>query len=157
MGVHEQRKLPYYEVLGVSLEATNTEIVLSLKLHPDKPGGSNDRFQELSRAYSCLSNEDSRRKYDECGFDEDNINTTEVDQFVDAFFGETARAVDGRSPDWNMGKVENYVRIDLTEVPLHMRDIVRIGLKYMVSLDQDFENVVLLQHARVDILYLMAG
>ncbi|CAJ1332559.1 unnamed protein product, partial [Effrenium voratum] len=38
-----------------------------------------------------------------------------------------------------------------------MRDIVRIGLKYMVSLDQDFENVVLLQHARVDILYLMVG
>lgn len=34
--------------------------------------------------------------------------TTEVDQFVDAFFGETARAVDGRSPEWNMGKIENY-------------------------------------------------
>ena len=36
----------------------------------------------------------------------------QVDQFVDAFFGETARGVDGRSPDWNMGKVENYQRID---------------------------------------------
>ena len=35
-----------------------------------------------------------------------------MDQFVDAFFGETARGVDGRSPDWNMGKVENYQRID---------------------------------------------
>jgi hypothetical protein len=38
-----------------------------------------------------------------------------------------------------------------------MKDIVRIGLKYIVSLDHDFENVVLLQHARVDILYLMVG
>ena len=34
---------------------------------------------------------------------------------------------------------------------------MRIGLKYMVSLEHDFENVVLLQHARVDILYLMVG
>lgn len=27
---------------------------LSLKLHPDKPGGSNAKFQELSKAYKCL-------------------------------------------------------------------------------------------------------
>jgi len=160
--VHQHRKLPYYDVLGVRPDATTSEIIrayrrLSLKLHPDKVGGSSERFQELSRAYSCLSKEETRRKYDDCGFDEDNITTTEVDQFVDAFFGETARGVDGRSPDWNMGKVENYQRIDLSEIPLHMRDIVRIGLKYMVSLEHDFENVVLLQHARVDILYLMVG
>ena len=108
--VHESRQLPYYHVLGVPLDATQADVVrayrkLSLRLHPDKPGGSNERFQELSQAYKCLSNEDSRRRYDECGFDEDNINTTEVDQFVDAFFGEGARSVDGRSPDWNMGKV----------------------------------------------------
>ena len=32
-------------------------------------------------------------------------------------------------------KVENYVRIDLSEVPLHMRDIVRLGLRYIVSLE----------------------
>ncbi|CAK9038482.1 unnamed protein product [Durusdinium trenchii] len=56
-----------------------------------------------------------------------------------------------------MGKIENYVRIDLSEIPLHMRDIVRIGLQYIVSLEHDFENVVLLQHSRVDILYLMVG
>lgn len=80
-----------------------------------------------------------------------------MDQFVDAFFGESARSVDGRSPDWSMNAIANYVRIDLEEVPLHMKDIVRIGLHYLVSLDHDFENVVLLQHARVDILYLMVG
>ena len=160
--VHESRQLPYYNVLGVPVDASKSDIVrayrkLSLRFHPDKPGGSNERFQELSKAYTCLSNEDSRRRYDECGFDEDNISTAEVDQFVDAFFGEGARNVDGRSPDWSMGKVENYVRIDLADVPLHMRDIVRLGLKYIVSLEHQFENVVLLQHARVDILYLMVG
>lgn len=160
--VHEHRQLPYYDVLGVPIDASKADIVrayrkLSLRFHPDKPGGSNERFQELSKAYTCLSNEDNRRRYDECGFDEDNIPNAEVDQFVDAFFGEGARNVDGRSPDWNMSKVENYVRIDLADVPLHMRDIVRLGLKYIVSLEHQFENVLLLQHARVDILYLMVG
>jgi len=159
---HERRRLPYYELLGVPQTASQSEIVrafrrLSLKLHPDKPGGSHERFQELSKAYKCLRESESRRKYDECGFDEDNIDTTEVDQFVDAFFGEGARAVDGKSPDWSTGTIESYIRIDLAEVPFHMKDIVRIGLAYIVSLDHDFQDVVLMQHARIDILYLMVG
>eukprot|EP00927_Polykrikos_kofoidii_P011259 TRINITY_DN14763_c1_g1_i1.p1 TRINITY_DN14763_c1_g1~~TRINITY_DN14763_c1_g1_i1.p1 ORF type:complete len:376 (-),score=69.69 TRINITY_DN14763_c1_g1_i1:55-1182(-) len=159
---HAQRKLPYYDVLGVPETATQSEITrayrkLSLKIHPDKPGGSNEMFQKLSKAYRCLRDENSRRKYDDCGFDEDNIDTDEVDQFVDAFFGEGARGVDGRSGDWSCNAIENYIRIDLAEVPFHMKDIVRIGLNYIVALDHDFENVVLMQHSRVDILYLMVG
>lgn len=159
---HDRRRLPYYELLGVPQTASQSEIIrafrrLSLKLHPDKPGGSHERFQDLNKAYKCLKDDECRRKYDECGFDEDNIDTTEVDQFVDAFFGEGARAVDGRSPDWSTSAIENYVPIDLAEVPFHMKDIVRIGLEYIVATDQDFQDVVLLQHARIDILYLMVG
>lgn len=159
---HAQRKLPYYQVLGVPENATQSEIIrafrkLSLKMHPDKPGGSSQKFQDLNKAYKCLRDEDSRRKYHECGFDEDNVCTDEVDQFVDAFFGEGARSVDGRSPDWNTNAITTYIRIDLNEVPMHMKDIVRVGLNYIVSLDHEFENVVLLQHSRVDILYLIVG
>mmetsp|Transcript_28696 Transcript_28696/g.46203 ORF Transcript_28696/g.46203 Transcript_28696/m.46203 type:complete len:458 (+) Transcript_28696:85-1458(+) len=157
------KKLPYYEVLGVSESATQDDIIrayrkLSLKVHPDKPGGSNAKFQELSKAYKCLKDDDARRKYDDCGFDEDNLeDTTEVDEFVNAFFGEGARNIDGRSPDWKTNSVENYNPINLEQVPLHMKDIVRVGLNYIVSLDHIFENVVLLQHGRIDILYLMVG
>jgi len=159
---HAQKKLPYYEILGVSETASQAEIVRvyrkrSLKLHPDKPGGSNEQFQELNKAYKCLKDPENRRKYDDCGFDEDNIDTDEVDTFVDAFFGETARGLDGRSGDWSCNDVTNYRRIDLAQIPLHMKDIVRIGLGYIVALDHDFENVVLLQHSRIDILYLMVG
>lgn len=157
-----QKRLLYYELLEVPFSATQSEIIrafrkLSLKQHPDKPGGSTSKFQALSRAYKCLKDEKSRRKYDECGFDEDNINTDDVDEFVDAFFGESARGVDGESPDWHTNSIENYVRINLAEVPQHMKDIVRIGLVYMVSLEHEFENIVLFQHSRVDILYLMVG
>jgi len=56
-----------------------------------------------------------------------------------------------------MNAISNYVRINLDEVPLHMKDIVRIGLNYLVALDHDFQDVILLQHSRVDILYLMVG
>jgi len=38
-----------------------------------------------------------------------------------------------------------------------MRDIVRVGLNYIVALDHAFQNVVLMQHSRVDIFYLMVG
>ncbi|CAE8588488.1 unnamed protein product [Polarella glacialis] len=159
---HSQRRLPYYEVLGVTDSASSKEIVrafrkLSLKFHPDKPGGSSEKFQEINKAYKCLKDEDSRRKYNDCGFDEDNINTGEVDEYVDTFFGETARGVDGYSPDWQTGSIRNFNRINLQEVPLHMRDIVRLGLTYMISLDLTFENIILMQHSRVDILYLMVG
>lgn len=157
-----QKNLTYYDVLGVSESATQDQIVrvyrrLSLKLHPDKPGGSNEQFQELSRAYKCLKDPETRRKYDDCGFDEDNIDCTEVDTFVDAFFGESARNIDGRSGDWSTNSVTNYNRVDLANIPVHMKDIVRIGLQYIVAVDTEFKDVVLLQHSRIDILYLMVG
>jgi len=81
----------------------------------------------------------------------------EVDQFVDAFFGEGAWSVDGQSPDWSMYAISNYVRVDLDELPLHMKDIVKIGLKHLVALDHDFHDVIVLRHSQVDILYLMVG
>jgi len=81
----------------------------------------------------------------------------EVDQFVNAFFGEVARSVDRQSADWSIDVISNYVHINLDKVPLHMNDIVRIDLKYFVALDHDFQDVILLQHSQVDYLYLMVG
>jgi len=62
----------FYEVLGVSKTATLKEIKKayrdkSKKLHPDKEGGTNERFAELSQAYEVLSDEAKRKRYDETG------------------------------------------------------------------------------------------
>jgi len=81
----------------------------------------------------------------------------EVDQFVDAFFGEGAQSVERQSLEWSMNASPNYVRIDLDEVPSHMKDIVRIGLNYLVALEHSFQDIILLQHSQLDILYLLVG
>jgi|TARA_R110000796_G_C14506966_1_gene429499 molecular chaperone DnaJ len=62
----------YYEILGVSKEATPEEIKksyrkLSLKYHPDKNPQGEETFKEISEAYGILSNPDKKAKYDSGG------------------------------------------------------------------------------------------
>lgn len=68
-------KRDYYEVLGVSREASDGEIKkayrrLARDHHPDanpNDHGAEERFKELTEAYEVLSNTDSRRAYDTYG------------------------------------------------------------------------------------------
>lgn len=68
-------KKDYYEVLGISRDATIDEIKkayrrLALQYHPDKnPGNreSEEKFKELSEAYAVLSDSEKRARYDEFG------------------------------------------------------------------------------------------
>lgn len=64
----------YYAVLGVEKTCSVDEIrkayrKLSLKVHPDKnkAPGAEDAFKKVSKAFKCLSEEDSRRQYDQTG------------------------------------------------------------------------------------------
>ncbi|MHB1163425.1 MAG: molecular chaperone DnaJ [Minisyncoccota bacterium] len=61
----------YYNVLGVDKKATQDDIKkafrkLAHKHHPDK-GGTDDKFKEITEAYSVLSDEKKRREYDTYG------------------------------------------------------------------------------------------
>lgn len=75
-------KRDYYEVLGVSKNATQDELKkafrkLSLSYHPDRQVGKSDaekkaaeeKFKEVNEAYSVLSDKDKRAQYDQFGFD----------------------------------------------------------------------------------------
>lgn len=59
----------YYEILGVSKDASQDEIKkafrkLAHKYHPDKKGGDEKKFKEASEAYAVLGDEKKRQQYD---------------------------------------------------------------------------------------------
>lgn len=65
-------KRDYYEVLGVAKGASADELKkayrrLAVQLHPDKEGGSEEKFKELNEAYQVLSNPEKRQRYDQFG------------------------------------------------------------------------------------------
>ena len=68
-------KRDYYEVLGVSKNASDDEIKkayrkLALKYHPDKNPGNKEaeeKFKEISEAHAVLSDKQKRARYDQFG------------------------------------------------------------------------------------------
>jgi molecular chaperone DnaJ len=65
----------YYEVLGVSRDANETDLKrayrqLAMQFHPDKNPGdraAEERFKQISEAYAILSDPDKRAQYDRFG------------------------------------------------------------------------------------------
>lgn len=81
-----QNKRDYYEVLGVDKQATAADIKkayrkLGMKYHPDGYTNKSDaekkeaeeKFREVSEAYSVLSDPDKRARYDQYGFAGDQM------------------------------------------------------------------------------------
>ena len=72
------KKTNYYEILGVEKTSSEEEIKkkykkLALKLHPDKNHApqATEAFKKVTQAFSCLTNKDKRKIYDEHGTEQD--------------------------------------------------------------------------------------
>lgn len=86
-------KRDYYEVLGVSKDATDQDIKssfrkLSRKWHPDMQSSKTDaekkdaeeKFKEIAEAYEVLSDKSKRANYDKFGFeDQNNFSSSGMD------------------------------------------------------------------------------
>jgi len=88
-------KRDYYEVLGVSKDASQAEIKkayrqIAMRYHPDRNQGDNEaeeKFKEASEAYSVLGNEEKKAKYDQFGFNGLNNQGQGFSDF--SFFGDS--------------------------------------------------------------------
>jgi curved DNA-binding protein len=85
------KDMEYYELLGVSKQATPEEIKknyrkLALKYHPDKNPGdkaSEERFKEISEAYAVLSDPEKKKQYDTYGSNNFHQRYSQEDIFRD--------------------------------------------------------------------------
>jgi molecular chaperone DnaJ len=123
----------YYEVLGVSREATETEIKkafrrLARELHPDvnPEPDAEDRFKEAAEAYEVLSDAERRRTYDAYGHEglrsggfDPGAGFGSIDDIFQAFFGGGGFGGGRRSAAG--GDVGIEVEIELAEVATGVR------------------------------------
>ncbi|MFA6076774.1 MAG: molecular chaperone DnaJ [Candidatus Paceibacterota bacterium] len=70
----------YYEILGVNKSASKDDIKkafykLAHKYHPDKKEGNETKFKQVNEAYQVLSDDTKRSKYDQYGFQFENMGS----------------------------------------------------------------------------------
>ena len=93
-------KRDYYEILGISKNASRTDIKkayrkLALKFHPDKNPSKDaeEKFKEISEAYAVLYDDEKRKLYDMYGHSGIDQRFTSEDIFRGADFGDIFRGM----------------------------------------------------------------
>lgn len=121
----------YYEILGVSKDATQAEIKSAFRkkareLHPDvnKAPDAEEKFKELGKAYETLSNEEKRSLYDrygEEGLTNAGYSTSgpfdfgfgDINDIFESFFGMGGFSSGGRQVDPNAPQRGHDLRLDI--------------------------------------------
>lgn len=108
-------KRDYYEILGVSRDASESEIKaafrkLAFQYHPDKNqgDGAEEKFKEVNEAYEVLSDQEKRANYDRFGHTQsgfagggqgfEGFGFEGMGSIFDAFFGGGAGAATRQGP-----------------------------------------------------------
>lgn len=107
----------YYDILGVSKGASQDEIKRAFRkkaheYHPDKNGGSPEKFKEANEAYQVLSDDSKRKAYDTYGHNWES-------SFAQGFGGQ-GRPGYGQNPfeGWDFGNFagQGGIEFDLGDI-----------------------------------------
>lgn len=121
----------YYEILGVSQDATDEELKkayrkLAIKYHPDRNQGNKDaeeKFKEINEAYSILSDPTKRAQYDQFGTIDENISGSnfgyssafnDIFENISSMFGDIFGDNDFTEQRQNRPQKGEDIRINLT-------------------------------------------
>ena len=142
--------MDFYQILGVSKNATNNEIKkayrkLAIKYHPDKSSDENKeentkKFQEISEAYEVLSNDKKREIYDKYGKEGLNNNGGPNINPFDIFneiFGNGGMSGMGGIPRGVHVNVGNFQNFGFNRVK-KAENVIR---KIEISLDELFQEI----------------
>ena len=141
----------FYEILGVTKEATKEEIKIAFRkkarqLHPDvnKAPDAEERFKELGKAYETLSDDNKRATYDRYGEDglkDAGFNTSgpfdggfgDLNDIFESFFGGfgggfgfSERATNPNSPQ-NGADLRLNLQIEFEEAAFGVKKEVKIS------------------------------
>eukprot|EP00929_Paragymnodinium_shiwhaense_P119460 TRINITY_DN91364_c0_g1_i1.p1 TRINITY_DN91364_c0_g1~~TRINITY_DN91364_c0_g1_i1.p1 ORF type:complete len:410 (+),score=105.99 TRINITY_DN91364_c0_g1_i1:53-1282(+) len=162
---------PLYAVLGVPADATAEQIKaayrrLALQHHPDKQGtaaSTTELFSRIAFAYEVLSNVQRRKRYDLTG----EVPQTDAalgkeasETFLAEYMKSAPKVARGvTNADMSLHSLDNYeiLDVDSKDVPGYLRDIVKIGLGYLVTAVDTMidKEVVLLRHFVMDQMYAL--
>ena len=123
-------KKDYYEVLGVSKDATDKEIKsafrrLAKEYHPDlnKAPDAAEKFKEVQEAYEVLSDENKRKMYDQYGH-------AAFDQNGNAGYGGFGGGFNGGFSSSSFGFDQIYYQVYLVKVLALVVEVRKIQVEH---------------------------
>ena len=124
------KKQDLYSTLGIDKTASKEEVKKAYKkkankAHPDKEGGSQEEFYQVSIAYKVLSDDKRRSKYDNTGSYEeqvvDNANNIAIQLAFNAVQLALKKAIDNNTP-YTVNIISNAKKSIKTEIYNITRD-----------------------------------
>ena len=152
----------YYQVLGVSENATSDEIKkafrkLSMKHHPDK-GGSESKFKEINEAYQTLGDPEKREMYKmkQKGFNPFGMNMSgmgdpNIDPILRMFFGNGGFPGMGGMPNVQVFRNGKPVNMQTFQKPEPIMKQIKIELNHSytgVNIPVEIERWIIINNQK---------